>query len=89
MEIECRVNGKVQQVMYRDFVQRKARDLHLVGEVANTPDWSVRVIAQGEEGDLEKLIEYLNKGPFLARVSSVAVTWREPSRTFTDFSIKY
>ena len=50
---------------------------------------SVRVVAQGEEGALEKLIEYLHKGPFMARVSRVSVSWREPTGDFRDFVISY
>ena len=75
--------------MYRDFVQRKARGLQLMGEVENLPDWSVRIIAQGTKEDLEKFIEYLHKGSFLARVQDVDVLWREPSRSFGGFNITY
>ena len=79
----------VQRVMYRDFVQRKARGLGLVGEVENMPDWSVRVTAQGPEDDLKKFIVDLHKGSFVARVSHVDVVWREPQERFDGFSIIY
>jgi acylphosphatase len=88
-EIECRVIGKVQQVMYRDFVQRKARALRITGEVENLPDWTVRVCAQGDQESLEKFIEYLHKGPFLARVSHVDIEWLTPGEKFSGFKIKY
>ena len=88
-EIECRVAGKVQVVMFRDFVHRKARSLNIVGEVENMDDRSVRVLAQGEEVNLEKLIEHLHKGPFLARVVRVDVVWREPQDQFAYFKIVY
>jgi len=75
--------------MFRDFVQRKARSLGISGTVENLPDRSVEVVAEGEEDALLKLIEHMNKGPFLARVLRVAVTWQEPSGTFRDFKIIY
>jgi len=76
-------------VLFRDFVQKKARILDIVGMVENMADGSVHVIAQGTDKNLEKLIECLHKGPFLARVARVEVKWREPSNLFDDFKIIY
>lgn len=88
-EIRCNITGKVQMVMYRDFVQRKARGLNISGTVENREDRSVEVVAQGTEENLQKLIEYLHKGPFLARVARVDVEWREPQENFSGFKIIY
>lgn len=88
-QITCRVSGKVVMVMYRDFVERKARALGLVGEVLNEDGGFVKVVAQGREEDLKKLIEYLHKGPFLARVARVEVEWSEPEGIFSNFKIVY
>ncbi|MBI2047927.1 MAG: acylphosphatase [Parcubacteria group bacterium] len=88
-EIRCKITGKVQMVMYRDFVQRKARGLNISGTVENREDRSVEVVAQGMEENLQKLIEYLHKGPFLARVARVDVEWREPQENFSGFKIIY
>jgi len=76
-------------VMFRDFIQRKARGLDLSGFVENKGDGSVHTIVQGREENLEKFIEHLHKGPFLAKVARVAVEWREPKETFSGFKIKY
>ncbi len=88
-EIKAIVSGKVQMVMFRDFVQRHARILGLRGTVENLDDGTVEVIAQGSEAKLEKLLEHLHKGPFLARVVRVETEWREPSSKFDSFSIIY
>lgn len=88
-EIECHIIGKVQMVMFRDFIQRKARGLGVVGTVENMDDRSVLVVAQGPEDSLEKLIEHFHKGPFLARVLRVDVDWREPTENFSGFKIVY
>ncbi len=88
-EIQCKISGRVQTVMFRDFVQRKARGLSLAGTVENKEDGSVCVIAQGDEETLNKLIEHMHKGPFLARVLRVDVIWREPSQKFQNFQILY
>lgn len=87
--IEAIVSGRVQMVMYRDFAQRKARGLKLVGEVENLPDGTVRVIAEGAWKDLERYIEKLHQGPLLADVSGVAVSWEEATGAYAKFSITY
>ena len=86
-EIRCRISGKVQMVMFRDFVQRKARTLDITGKVFNLDDGSVEVIAQGEKEQLEKLIEHLHEGPLLAHVVRVEVEWRKPAQSFESFKI--
>lgn len=88
-EIDAVVSGRVQLVMYRDFAQRKARKLGIVGTVQNVSDGTVHVVAQGEESVLKKYITYLNTGSILSKVSHVDVVWHEPTRTFSDFTIVF
>ena len=88
-EIRCIVSGRVQMVMYRDFAQRKAKGLEIVGTVKNLADGTVEVIAQGTPDQLKNYIEKLNEGSILSRVDGVAVEWRSPSNHFTDFTIVY
>ncbi|MBI4120903.1 MAG: acylphosphatase [Parcubacteria group bacterium] len=88
-EIEVRITGRVQLVMFRDFVQRKSRTLFISGFVHNEDDGSVYIVAQGTEENLKKLIEHLHKGSFLSRVDGVSVVWREPTEAFSGFTIAY
>lgn len=71
--LEAKVTGRVQGMMYRDFAQRKARGLGLVGTVRNLPDGSVSVIAEGEDASLQKFIILLRTGPIFAKVDNVTV----------------
>lgn len=86
---EAIVSGRVQMVMYRDFVQRKASSLKLVGEVRNVTDGTVQVVAEGPEKELGKLIQQLKRGPLLARVDQVDVSWAPARNTFSKFVIRY
>ncbi len=88
-EIRCVVSGRVQMVMYRDFAQRNARDIGVVGTVQNLPNGTVEVIAQGTPDQLKAFIERLNEGSILSRVEDVAVEWRSSRKVFDDFTLKY
>jgi acylphosphatase len=85
----ARIIGKVQGVLFRDFIQKKAYSLNISGTVENKEDRSIYVIAEGDEIDLQQLIVYLHKGPFHARVMDVGVTWSEDTGEFSDFEILY
>ncbi len=86
---EIVVDGRVQGVGYRNFVQRKAAKLGLAGYVMNLKDGRVRVRVEGVREAIEGLARELTKGPPLARVENLAVTWRPPTGRFTTFAIRY
>ena len=85
--LKCRIAGRVQLVMFRDFTTRKARRLGLVGRVQNIKDGSVEVIAEGEEEKLKQLLVLLKKGPLLSRVDNVESFWEEATGEFSEFNI--
>lgn len=88
-ELYCRVRGRVQMVMYRDYASRKARGLGLAGYVKNLPDGSVEVVAQGERPNLERFKETLKKGSALSRVDRVDGEFRDPTGAYRDFTIEW
>ncbi|WP_457568535.1 acylphosphatase [Desulfurobacterium sp.] len=83
------VSGRVQGVGYRAFTRSKAKALGLKGFVRNLPDGRVEVVAEGEEDKLEKLLEYLKQGPFLAEVKDVKYTYSNYRGVYEDFEIAY
>lgn len=87
--LECKVFGRVQLVMFRDFVQRKAQSRGITGTVRNNPDGSVSVVAQGEEVKLQKFLDLLHRGPVFSRVDRVEEHWGEPLGEFKSFAILY
>lgn len=74
-------------VMYRDFAQRKARRLGVVGTAQNMKDGSVAVVAEGEEETLKKFVALLRKGSLFAKVEEVETKWVETTREFKQFTI--
>jgi len=71
------VIGKVQGVSYRFTTHAKAIKLGLTGFVRNMPDDSVYIEAEGEEENINKLIEWCYAGPPLAKVKEVKATESE------------
>lgn len=87
--LESVVSGRVQMVMFRDFVMRNARTLGLVGTVRNNPDGTVSVTAEGEESKLGELLVFIRKGSVLSRVDAVTEKWSEPLGGYKNFDILY
>ena len=87
--VTIQVFGRVQGVFFRSQSTKKANKLNLTGWVGNEPDGSVEIMAEGEEENLEKLIEWTKRGPLLARVDKVEVKWEEGKGEFEKFETKY
>ncbi len=84
------VRGRVQEVGFRDYVLTRARFLGLSGYVRNLPDGrSLEVVAEGDRGDLEQLLDYLPNGPRLSRVDAVETEWSEPTGAYDGFGVGY
>lgn len=87
--LRCNISGRVQMVMFRDFVLRDARKLGVLGTVQNLPDGQVLVVAEGDEEKLKELLDHIKKGPLFARVDSVEAKWSEPLGGYRNFDILY
>jgi acylphosphatase len=86
---EIFVDGLVQGVGYRNFVERKASQLGLAGFVMNLKDGRVRVRVEGTRGHIEELARDLGTGPPLSHVQRVEVMWRPVTGRFQSFGIRY
>lgn len=84
------INGKVQGVGFRYFVERHANRLGLTGFVRNIKhESSVEVMVEGEREKLEALIKMINRGPELAKVTGMDIKWSNNSEQFTSFEVRY
>ena len=87
-QVHCVVSGRVQGVAYRNFVKEIAKDMGLNGFVANLPDGSVEVLAQGRYEVMKVFLQHLAKGPAGAVVTAVYDEWLdEPQNRFDDFKV--
>lgn len=67
------MRGRVQGVYFRASTAKRAIELSLRGTAENLADGSVRVLAAGQLDALLQLIEWLHRGPPMARVDAVEV----------------
>jgi acylphosphatase len=83
------VQGRVQGVGFRAYTQQEAVRLNLAGWVANRWDGSVKVVAEGPDINLERLVRWLQHGPPSAHVTDVGTTWDEATGEFRGFQIRH
>jgi acylphosphatase len=73
------VCGRVQGVWFRASTAERAAELGLRGRAENMPDGSVLVHVAGASAAVATLVEWLHRGPPLARVDAVEVEAIEPA----------
>ena len=81
--------GDVVGVGYRAWVLRLAQNFRLVGWVKNRQNRTVELVAEGEPEVLEKLIVACKKGPDVAWIEHVEITWLPASGEFVNFTVVY
>ncbi|MGH3073702.1 MAG: acylphosphatase [Gaiellales bacterium] len=86
--LEASVNGDVQGVGFRWFVQREGIRRGLVGWVANEPDGGVTIVAEGPPAALDSLEAALQAGPPGASVRDVTAQRLSATGRFLRFEIR-
>ena len=81
------ISGKVQGVFFRAHTEKMAHSLNLKGWVKNLPDSRVETVAEGEEADLKKFLDWCHHGPPAARVTKVDIQWAEATGEFKAFEV--
>lgn len=99
--LEGIVFGKVQGVMFRDFICRHARARKLTGRTWNNADGTVGFVAEGPEEKLQEFVERIRRGPHLSKVPQTPIipmlprveelreTWGIATGEYTDFQIVF
>jgi acylphosphatase len=89
MRCHALVSGRVQGVFFRQNTRERARALGLKGWVRNTEDGKVEAVFEGEREKIEKILEWMRKGPPFARVDGLKIEWEDFKGEFDDFEIRY
>ena len=87
-KIKICIFGKVQGVFFRAFIKEKADFLRIKGYSRNISNGSVEVVAQGNNENLKKFINFLKKGPKSAKIEKIKVSHETNKKIYNNFIIK-
>lgn len=88
MRARVTVKGIVQGVSFRYYTVEKAAQYNVHGWVKNLLNGDVRGCFEGEDTDVEALIDWCRTGPHRARVDEVIVEPEEYIGEFRDFRVR-
>lgn len=77
--VRVRIEGRVQGVGYRAFVEREAAKHSVFGFVRNRRDGSVEAVFIASQSAVDAMIDACKRGPRGSRIDSVVV-FDEPTR---------
>lgn len=86
--LHAAIEGRVQGVGFRYFVESRARTLGVLGWVRNRPDGSVELLAEGTRADLEALLAHVRQGPPASSVTHVTPDWTDARGDLGAFTIR-
>lgn len=67
------VSGTVQGVWFRAHTEKRAKELGLAGFVRNLPDGTVEIVAEGDSGSVDRLLDWAWTGSPHSSVTGVEV----------------
>ncbi len=83
------IKGIVQGVNFRYYTQREAQKNGVTGWVRNLPDGSVTAVFEGDEEDVEKMVQWCRNGPSSAQVSELIAQPEDYRGEFEAFSVQF
>ena len=83
------IKGRVQGVYFRQSMMETAEKNNVLGWVQNLPDNRVEAILEGNDSNVDAVIEWANFGPAGAVVDELKITEENYVGEFSDFEIRY
>lgn len=95
-QVQVYVKGEVIGVGFRAWTKIQAKIHHVTGWVRNRHDdvhrfgieGGVEALLQGEQQDLEDMVNIIKEGSPVSRVDDVEVYWQKQTEIFEEFEIK-
>jgi acylphosphatase len=82
------VQGRVQAVGFRAFVQQSAYQIGVTGWVRNVGYDTVEAVAEGTKAQIEDFLRMVKRGPMGARVDESREEWEQVTGEFSSFRVK-
>ncbi len=95
-QVRLYIKGDVIGVGFRAWTKIQAKINSVSGWVKNSfnkpevfgQNGGVEALFQGEEENVNKILEVVKKGPPVSRVDDVEIFWQEPKEMFEGFEIR-
>ena len=82
------VQGRVQAVGFRAFVQQNALQIGVTGWVRNVGYDTVEASAEGTKEQIDDFLRMVKRGPMGARVDESREEWEKVAEDFESFRVK-
>ena len=82
------VQGRVQAVGFRAFVQQNALQIGVTGWVRNVGYNTVEAVAEGTKEQIEDFLQMVKRGPIGSRVDESREEWEQVTGDFGSFRVK-
>jgi acylphosphatase len=82
------VQGLVQNVGFRAYVEYSAHQLDVTGWVRNVRYDTVEAVAEGKRGKVDRFVEAMKAGPRASRVNESKVEWENATGEFKEFGVR-
>ena len=82
------VQGLVQNVGFRAYVEYNARQIGVAGWVRNVGYDTVEAVVEGERAKVDRFIEAMKAGPRASRVNESRVEWENATGEFKEFDVR-
>ena len=83
------IRGRVQGVYFRQGMMETAEKNNVLGWVRNLPDDSVEATLEGNDSNVDAIIEWARFGSAGAVVTELKITEENYVGEFSDFEIRY
>ena len=83
------VYGIVQSVGFRNYIKIKANKLNIKGWIKNLEDGGIEAVFEGDENNVNDIIEHCKNGPYLAKVDNIIVKEEDYENEFKEFKIRF
>ena len=83
------VTGRVQGVFFRQSARVMAIKNNVNGWVRNLGDGRVEIVAEGQESNLDALVDWCKTGPANSRVDEFELSEENSTDEFENFEVRY
>ena len=88
LRVHVWVQGRVQAVGFRAFVQQNAAQIGVTGWVRNVGHNTVEGVAEGTQRQIEEFLRMVKRGPMGSRVDESRAEWEQVTGEFEAFRVK-